>query len=131
ETTVRSADAVDLGTETMRCSGLSRRDGTVLTAEHLASGFAGMGIDHAYVDLSAPEVPIMDGSAGPFVFLLQSAGLVEQNAPKRFIRIREPVEATDGDKLARFLPHDRSEEHTSELQSRENLVCRLLLEKKK
>src|SRR3546814_9597378 len=70
------------------------------------SAFAGLGIDNAYVDLSAPEVPIMDGSAGPFVFLLQSAGLVEQNAPKRFIRIREPIEVTDGDKLARFNPHD-------------------------
>ncbi|HET7655975.1 MAG TPA: UDP-3-O-acyl-N-acetylglucosamine deacetylase [Luteimonas sp.] len=96
----------DLVTETMLCTGLSRGDGKVLTVEHLMSAFAGLGIDNAYVDLSAPEVPIMDGSAGPFVFLLQSAGLVEQNAPKRFIRIREPVEATDGDKLARFLPHD-------------------------
>ncbi|TAK40053.1 MAG: UDP-3-O-acyl-N-acetylglucosamine deacetylase [Lysobacteraceae bacterium] len=99
------ADA-KLVTETMLCTGLSRDGGKVLTIEHLMSAFAGLGIDNAYVDLSAPEVPIMDGSAGPFVFLLQSAGLVEQNAPKRFIRIREPIEVTDGDKLARFTPHD-------------------------
>ncbi len=99
------ADA-QLVTETMLCTGLSRDGGKVLTIEHLMSAFAGLGIDNAYVDLSAPEVPIMDGSAGPFVFLLQSAGLVEQNAPKRFIRIREPIEVADGDKLARFTPHD-------------------------
>jgi UDP-3-O-[3-hydroxymyristoyl] N-acetylglucosamine deacetylase len=70
------------------------------------SAFAGLGIDNAYVDLSAAEVPIMDGSAGPFVFLLQSAGLVEQAAAKRFIRIKRPVEVRDGDKFARFSPHD-------------------------
>lgn len=99
------ADA-QLVTETMLCTGLSGDGGKVLTIEHLMSAFAGLGIDNAYVDLSAPEVPIMDGSAGPFVFLLQSAGLVEQNAPKRFIRIREPIEVGDGDKLARFTPHD-------------------------
>ncbi len=99
------ADA-QLVTETMLCTGLSRGGGKVLTIEHLMSAFAGLGIDNAYVDLSAPEVPIMDGSAGPFVFLLQSAGLVEQNAPKRFIRIREPIEVSDGDKVARFTPHD-------------------------
>ena len=99
------ADA-QLVTETMLCTGLSRDGGKVLTIEHLMSAFAGLGIDNAYVDLSAPEVPIMDGSAGPFVFLLQSAGLVGQNAPKRFIRIREPVEVSDGDKLARFSPYD-------------------------
>ena len=99
------ADA-QLVTETMLCTGLSRDGGKVLTIEHLMSAFAGLGIDNAYVDLSAPEVPIMDGSAGPFVFLLQSAGLVAQNAPKRFIRIREPVEVSDGDKVARFTPYD-------------------------
>jgi len=74
--------------------------------EHLLSAFAGLGIDNAYVDVSAPEVPIMDGSAGPFVFLIQSAGVEEQNAPKRFIRILEPVEVRDGDKVARFEPFD-------------------------
>jgi len=96
----------DMVTETMLCTGLSRDGGKVMTVEHLMSALAGLGIDNAYVDLSAPEVPIMDGSAGPFVFLLQSAGIAEQQAPKRFIRIREPVEVREGDKVARFEPHD-------------------------
>ncbi len=78
----------------------------VSTVEHLLSAFAGLGIDNAYVDLSAPEVPIMDGSAAPFVFLLQSAGIEEQNAPKRFIRILKPVVVEDGDKWARFDPFE-------------------------
>jgi UDP-3-O-[3-hydroxymyristoyl] N-acetylglucosamine deacetylase len=95
-----------LVTETMLCTGLSKGAGKVMTVEHLMSAFAGLGIDNAHVDLSAAEVPIMDGSAGPFVFLLQSAGLVEQAAPKRFIRIVRPIEVRDGDKVARFLPHD-------------------------
>lgn len=83
------------------------KDGVrISTVEHLLSAFAGLGIDNAYVDVSAPEVPIMDGSAGPFVFLIQSAGVEEQNAPKRFIRILEPVEVRDGDKVARFEPFD-------------------------
>ena len=99
------ADAT-LVTETMLCTGLSRDGGKVMTIEHLMSAFAGLGIDNAYVDLSAPEVPIMDGSAGPFVFLLQSAGITEQNALKRFIRVLKPVEVREGDKIARFLPHD-------------------------
>ncbi len=78
----------------------------ISTVEHLLSAFAGLGIDNAYVDLSAPEVPIMDGSAGPFVFLIQSAGVQEQNVAKRFVRIRRRVEVTDGDKWARFEPFD-------------------------
>src|SRR6187551_214073 len=85
---------------------LVKGDVRIATVEHLLSAMAGLGIDNAYVDLSAPEVPIMDGSAGPFVFLLQSAGIAEQTAPKRFIRIRKPVEAREGDKIARFVPHD-------------------------
>ncbi|HEX7325937.1 MAG TPA: UDP-3-O-acyl-N-acetylglucosamine deacetylase [Rhodanobacteraceae bacterium] len=76
------------------------------TVEHLMSAMAGLGIDNAYVDLSAPEVPIMDGSAGPFVFLLQSAGIEEQAAPKRFIRIKKPVKVEDEDKWAQFQPFD-------------------------
>ena len=99
------ADA-ELVTETMLCTGLSVGPAKVMTVEHLMSAFAGLGIDNAYVELSAPEVPIMDGSAGPFVFLLQSAGIVDQSAPKRFMRIVKPVEVTDGDKVARFVPHD-------------------------
>ena len=96
----------DLVTETVLCTGLSCDTGKVMTVEHLLSALAGLGIDNCYIDLSAPEVPIMDGSAGPFVFLLQSAGIREQEAAKRFIRIKHPVEVRDGDKVARFEPHD-------------------------
>lgn len=78
----------------------------VSTVEHLMSAFAGMGIDNAYVELTAPEVPIMDGSAGPFVFLIQSAGIAEQTAPKRFIRIKRRIKLTDGDKWAAFEPFE-------------------------
>ncbi|MCF7222055.1 UDP-3-O-acyl-N-acetylglucosamine deacetylase [Marilutibacter chinensis] len=96
----------DLVTETLLCTGLSAGNGKVMTVEHLMSALAGLGVDNVIIDLSAPEVPIMDGSAGPFVFLLQSAGIVEQEAPKRFIRIRHPVEVRDGDKVASFAPHE-------------------------
>ncbi|MCE5231905.1 MAG: UDP-3-O-acyl-N-acetylglucosamine deacetylase [Mizugakiibacter sp.] len=90
-----------------RLSSTLVKDGVrVGTVEHLLSAMAGLGIDNAYVDLSAPEVPIMDGSAGPFVFLLQSAGIEEQEAPKRFIRIKKPIKVQDGDKWARFEPFD-------------------------
>ena len=83
------------------------KDGVeISTVEHLLSAFAGLGVDNAYVDVSAPEVPIMDGSAGPFVFLIQSAGVEEQNALKKFIRIKDAVEVTDGDKIARFEPFE-------------------------
>ena len=92
--------------ETTLCTGLACDGAKVQTVEHLMSALAGLGIDNAYVELTAAEIPIMDGSAGPFVFLLQSAGIVEQNAPKRFIRIKKPVEVRDGDKFARFEPHD-------------------------
>jgi UDP-3-O-[3-hydroxymyristoyl] N-acetylglucosamine deacetylase len=78
----------------------------VSTVEHLLSAFAGLGIDNAYIDLSAPEVPIMDGSAGPFVFLVQSAGIEEQNAPKKFIRIKKTIIVEDDDKWARFDPFE-------------------------
>jgi len=78
----------------------------VSTVEHLLSALAGMGIDNAYIDLNAPEVPIMDGSAGPFVFLIQSAGIQEQNAAKRFIRIKRDICVEDGDKWVRFEPFD-------------------------
>lgn len=78
----------------------------IATIEHLLSAIAGLGIDNAYVDLSAPEVPIMDGSAGPFVFLLQSAGIEEQVKAKRFVRIKKSVTVRDEDKWARFEPFD-------------------------
>ena len=88
-----------------RLSTTLEKDGVkISTVEHLLSAFAGLGIDNAYVDVSAPEVPIMDGSAGPFVFLIQSAGVEEQNSLKKFIRIRKSVEVRDGDKFARFEP---------------------------
>jgi UDP-3-O-[3-hydroxymyristoyl] N-acetylglucosamine deacetylase len=85
---------------------LGNGDVRISTVEHLLSALAGLGIDNAYVDLRAAEVPIMDGSAGPFVFLIQSAGIEEQNAPKRFIRIKKTVEVRDGDKWARFEPFE-------------------------
>jgi len=99
------ADALKV-TETTLGTTITEGDVKVSTIEHLLSALAGLGIDNCYVDLSAPEVPIMDGSAGPFVFLLQSAGIEEQNAHKRFIRIKSPVEVRDGDKWARFEPFD-------------------------
>lgn len=76
------------------------------TVEHLMSAFAGLGVDNAYVDLSAPEVPIMDGSASPFVFLIQSAGIEEQPALKRYIRVKKPVVVESGDKWVRFDPYN-------------------------
>jgi len=78
----------------------------VSTIEHLMSALAGLGIDNAIVELSAGEVPIMDGSAGPFIFLLQSAGIQEQNAAKKFIRIKKELTVNDGDKEATFLPSE-------------------------
>lgn len=96
----------ELVTETVLCTGLSRDGGKVMTVEHLMSALAGLGIDNAYVELTAPEIPIMDGSAGPFIFLLQSAGIVEQDAAKKFMRILKTVEVREGDKFARFTPHD-------------------------
>ncbi len=90
-----------------RLSSCLERDGErIYTVEHLMSAFAGLGIDNAYVDLSAPEVPIMDGSAGPFVFLLQSAGIEEQAVPKKFIRVLSPVTVEHGDKWVKLVPHN-------------------------
>jgi UDP-3-O-[3-hydroxymyristoyl] N-acetylglucosamine deacetylase len=82
-----------------------RPDVRVATVEHLMSALAGLGIDNLYVDVTAAEIPILDGSAGSFVFLIQSVGVVEQAAPKRFIRVLRPVEVRDGDKWARLEPH--------------------------
>ena len=90
-----------------RMSTTLERDGArISTVEHLMSAFAGLGIDNVFVDLTAAEVPIMDGSAGPFVFLIESAGIEEQRAPKQFIRIKHSVEICDGDKWAKFDPYD-------------------------
>ncbi|MDR0770704.1 MAG: UDP-3-O-acyl-N-acetylglucosamine deacetylase [Burkholderiales bacterium] len=81
-------------------------DVSVSTVEHLMSALAGLGIDNLHVEVAGPEIPIMDGSAGPFIFLLQSAGIEEQTAPKKFYKVMEPVEVSDGDKWARFTPYD-------------------------
>ena len=90
--------------ETMLGTTLVKDNVKVATVEHLLSAMAGLGIDNLNIDLSAPEVPIMDGSAGPFVFLLQSAGIEEQNAAKKFIRIKKKIRVEDGDKWAELRP---------------------------
>lgn len=97
------ADARLVG-ETMLGTTLIRDGVKVATVEHLMSALAGLGIDNVHVDLSAPEVPIMDGSAGPFVFLLQSAGIEEQNAAKKFVRIKKKIRIEEDDKWAEFTP---------------------------
>lgn len=96
-------NAVHIG-DTRLSSTLKRNGATISTVEHILSALAGLGIDNLHIDIAGPEIPIMDGSAGPFVFLLQSAGVVEQDAPKRYIRVLAPVEVRDGDKWARFDP---------------------------
>ncbi|MCL6268964.1 UDP-3-O-acyl-N-acetylglucosamine deacetylase [Sansalvadorimonas sp. 2012CJ34-2] len=99
------ARAMNVGQTTLSTS--LEKDGVrVDTVEHLLSAMAGLGIDNAYVEVTAHEVPIMDGSAGPFVFLLQSAGIEEQSAAKRFIRIKKKVAVEDGDITATFVPFD-------------------------
>lgn len=99
------AKATNVGDTTLSTT-LTKGDVRVSTVEHLLSAMAGLGIDNAIVDLSADEVPIMDGSAGPFVFLIQSAGILEQSAAKKFIRIKKEITVTDGDKTATLLPFD-------------------------
>lgn len=99
------AKAVNVG-ETALSTTLVQNGQRVSTVEHLLSAFAGLGIDNAYIELNASEVPIMDGSAGPFVFLVQSAGIEEQNAAKQFIRIKKTVILEDGDKWAKFEPFE-------------------------
>jgi UDP-3-O-[3-hydroxymyristoyl] N-acetylglucosamine deacetylase len=92
--------------DTRLCTTMRSGNVRISTVEHLLSALAGLGIDNAYIDLSAPEVPIMDGSAGPFVFLIQSAGIEEQNAPKRFLRIKRTVKLEEADKWVEFSPFD-------------------------
>lgn len=99
------ACAENVGDTTMQTT-LSREGVHIATVEHVLSALAGLAIDNAYIDINVPEIPIMDGSAGPFVFLIQSAGIEEQNAPKRFIRIKRKVKVEDGDKWAMFEPFD-------------------------
>lgn len=99
------ATAQNVG-ETTLSTCLIKDDVRVSTVEHLMSALSGLGIDNAIVELNAPEIPIMDGSAGPFVFLIQSAGVQEQDAPKKFMRIKKEVTLRDGDKFASFIPFD-------------------------
>jgi UDP-3-O-[3-hydroxymyristoyl] N-acetylglucosamine deacetylase len=99
------ADAFNV-TDTRLCSTLESGGARIATVEHLMSAFAGLGVDNAYVDLAGSEVPIMDGSAAPFVFLIQSAGIEQQPSLKRFFRIKRTVEVKDGDKWARFEPFE-------------------------
>ena len=96
----------DLVGESRLASTLVKGAVKIHTVEHLMSALGGMGVDNVYVDLDGPEVPIMDGSASPFVLLLQQAGLEEQAAPKRFIRVKKTIEVKDGDKWARLDPHE-------------------------
>jgi UDP-3-O-[3-hydroxymyristoyl] N-acetylglucosamine deacetylase len=91
--------------DTRMCSALEQDGARVATVEHLMSALAGLGVDNVLIEVNAPEIPIMDGSSGPFVFLLQEAGLIEQNAAKKFIRIVKNVEVLDGDKWVRFEPY--------------------------
>lgn len=99
------AKATNVGDTTLSTS-LGSGDTRVSTVEHLLSAMAGLGIDNAIIDVDGPEIPIMDGSAGPFVFLLQSAGILDQDAPKKFIRVLREVKVEDGDKYASFTPFD-------------------------
>jgi len=99
------ADALNV-TETNLGTTLEFGEGRIATVEHLLSALAGLGIDNLFIDLTAAEVPIMDGSAAPFVWLIQSAGIEEQSADKRFIRVVRPVEVSEGDKWARIEPYD-------------------------
>jgi UDP-3-O-[3-hydroxymyristoyl] N-acetylglucosamine deacetylase len=92
--------------DTRLASCLERDGARIGTVEHLMSALAGLGIDNCYVDVDAPELPIMDGSAATFVFLIQSAGIEQQNAPKKFVRVKKPVEVKDGDKWARLDPYE-------------------------
>ncbi len=92
--------------DTRMCSCLEKDGVKVGTIEHLMSALCGLGIDNAWIDIDAPEVPILDGSAAPFIFLIQSAGIEEQAAAKKFIRVTKPITVTDGDKWAKFEPYD-------------------------
>jgi len=95
-----------LVSDTRLCSALESRGARVATVEHLMSALAGLGIDNLYIDIDASEVPILDGSAAPFIFLIQSAGIEEQNAPRRFIRLKRTVRVEEGDKWAEIRPYE-------------------------
>ena len=102
---VRQAEATRVN-DTRMATTLNEGNVKISTIEHLMSALSGFGIDNCYVDVDAPEIPIMDGSGASFVFLIQAAGILEQDAPKRFVRVKRPVEVREGDKWARLEPHE-------------------------
>ena len=92
-------------TDTMLGTTISKKNASVMTVEHILAAFAGLGIDNALIDLDGPEVPIMDGSSASFIFLIESAGIEEQNASKKFLRIKKKVRVEKGEKFAEFKPY--------------------------
>lgn len=103
----RFAASAELVTDTRLCTVMQQGEARVATVEHIMSALAGLGVDNVEIHLNAPEVPIVDGSAAPFVYLIQSAGLVSQDAAKKFMVIQHEIEVRDGDKWAKFIPFDR------------------------
>lgn len=103
----RFASSAELVTDTRLCTVMENGQAKVATVEHIMSALAGLGVDNVEIHLDAPEVPIVDGSSAPFVYLLQSAGLVSQDAAKQFMVIKQEVEVRDGDKWAKFVPFER------------------------
>ena len=102
--------------DTRMATTIGRDSVRIATIEHMMSALAGLGIDNCYIDVDAPEIPIMDGSAASFVFLLEAAGIEELNAPKKFVRVLKTVEIVDGDKWARLEPHRLSAQILDRLQ---------------
>ena len=92
--------------DTMLGTTIAKKNASVMTVEHILAAFAGLGIDNALIDLDGPEVPIMDGSSASFIFLIESAGIEEQNASKKFLRIKKKIRVEDGDKFAEFKPYN-------------------------
>ncbi len=104
---LRFQSKAELVTDTMLCTVMEKGEAKVATVEHIMSALLGLGVDNVEIHLNAPEIPIVDGSSAPFVYLIQDAGLVSQDAAKKFIKIKHEVEVRDGDKWAKFLPFDR------------------------
>jgi UDP-3-O-[3-hydroxymyristoyl] N-acetylglucosamine deacetylase len=92
--------------DTMMGTTIAKKNASVMTVEHILAAFAGLGIDNALIDLDGPEVPIMDGSSASFIFLIESAGIEEQNASKKFLRIKKNIRVEDGEKFAEFKPYN-------------------------
>ena len=92
--------------DTMLGTTIAKKNASVMTVEHILAAFAGLGIDNALIDLDGPEVPIMDGSSASFIFLIESAGIEEQNASKKFLKIKKKIRVEDGEKFAEFKPYN-------------------------